>query len=101
MYFNNGNGFMYLIDRIRKIIDNNKRTFLTLIRNDSEIMEFLETNPKKLSGGNYTTKTKLYWIYHGLTDFPIYVCPVDGIVQTVPNGLNLQHLPQPPFPAPS
>ena len=82
MYFNNGNGFMYLIDRIRKIIDNNKRTFLTLIRNDSEIMKFLETNPKKLSGGNYTTKTKLYWIYHGLTDFPIYVCPVDGIVQT-------------------
>ena len=77
-----------IIQKIKKTIDEHPRTFQSFICKDSEIMEFVKTYPEQLSTGGYTLKTKLYWIYHDINDFPTYVCPVDGVVQSS-KGMNI------------
>ena len=78
------------IVKIRNIVDSYRHVFLTKIANDKELMEFLEVYPEKLSNNDfYTLRTKVYWVYHGINDFPIYTCPIDGVVQ-VADKINVE-----------
>jgi len=63
--------------RIRDIIAKHPKTFGHVIKSskNKDIITFLDSMFPLLADNFYKLNTKLYWLFNGLSDFPVCECP--------------------------
>ena len=63
--------------RLRNICDSTKKIQVVLKRRENrDLVEYILKKTPKLDGGYYTFMNRVYWLYHGIDDFP--VCKLCG-----------------------